>query len=99
MKEFVPSEFYLAQNYPNPFKEKTIIKYCIAYKTNVKLTVYNDKGEEIEKLIDEEKKPGAYEVEFSVCHSRESGNLKEEEFFYRLEAGNFRCEKFMILEK
>ncbi len=72
MNDLEPSEFYLSQNYPNPFREKTIIKYCVAYKTRVKLTVYNSEGKEIKKLVDEEKNPGTYEVEFSVCHSAKS---------------------------
>jgi len=106
MNEFVPSEFNLSQNYPNPFREKTTIKYCVAYKTRVQITVLSSEGEVIEKLVDEEKKPGSYEVSFSACLSRESlpdgkagGNLKEEEFFYRLEAGDYRNEKKMILQK
>ena len=98
MDEVTPLVFHLGQNYPNPFKDKTIIKYCVGYKTRVKLTVLNAEGEVIDTLVDEEKKPGTYEVEFSTCHSRESGNLKEGEFFYRLEAGEYRSEKKMILE-
>jgi hypothetical protein len=97
MNEFIPSEFYLGQNYPNPFREKTIIKFCVAYKTRLKLTVYNSDGEEIKKLVDEEKKPGTYEVEFDAyaCHSRESGNLPDGYYFYRLEAGDYSSEKTM----
>jgi hypothetical protein len=104
MNEFIPSEFFLSQNYPNPFKEKTIIKYCVAFKTRVQLTVYNSEGKVIEKLVDEEKNPGTYEIEFSAstCHSREGGNLpagrqgpKEGSYFYRLEAGNYSSEKKM----
>ena len=38
--ELEPSEFSVGQNYPNPFKEKTVIKYCVAYKTRVQITVY-----------------------------------------------------------
>jgi len=72
MNELVPSEFYLGQNYPNPFKEKTTIKYCVANKTRVKITVYDSDSEVIEKLVDEEKQPGTYEVEFFACHSHES---------------------------
>jgi 5-hydroxyisourate hydrolase-like protein (transthyretin family) len=106
MNEFIPSEFFLSQNYPNPFKEKTIIKYCVAFKTRVQLTVYNSEGKVIEELVDEEKKPGTYEIEFSACHSRESlpdgkagGNQLEGTYFYRLEAGDYSNEKKMEIEK
>ena len=99
MNELVPSEFFVSQNYPNPFKERTKIKYCVAYKTRVRITVYNSEGEEIEKLVDEIKQPGTYEAEFSVCHSRESGNLPDEYYSYRLEAGDYKSEKKMILIK
>ena len=110
LDELEPSEFYLAQNYPNPFKEKTVIKYCVAYKTRVQITVYDTEGEEIEKLVDEEKNPGTYEVEFSTCHSglpperdgeslpdgKASRNLPDGYYFYRLEAGEYRSEKKML---
>ena len=101
MNEFIPSEFFLSQNYPNPLKEKTVIKYCVAYKTRVKLTVYNSEGKEIEKLIDEEKNPGTYEAEFNATtvHSGEICNLSGGYYFYRLEAGDYSIEKKMILLK
>jgi len=93
-----PSEFYLSPNYPNPFKKNTIIKYCVPYRTSVLLTVYNEKNEEIINLVDEVKNPGTYEVEFdaSICHSCESGNPKEETFFYRFEAGDYKNEIKML---
>ena len=99
INELEPTEFYLSPNYPNPFKEKTIIKYCVAYRTRVLLTVYNEKSKEIIKLVNEEKDPGTYEVEFNACHSRESGNPLEGTYFYCLEAGDFTSEKKMVLEK
>ena len=84
MDEVIPLEFYLSQNYPNPFKEKTVIKYCVAYKTRVVLTVYNSEDEVIEKLIDEEKKPGTYEIEFqSAAGNRQLANGN---YYYRLKA-------------
>ena len=71
--ELEPSEFSVGQNYPNPFKGKTIIKYCVAYKTRVKILVYDSERKLIEKLVDEEKKPGTYEVEFSALGGSASG--------------------------
>ena len=95
-----PSEFYLGQNYPNPFKDKTTIKYCMADKTRVQIIVYDAEGNEIEKLVDEVKEPGTYEVEFSTSHSRESGNLSagrqdlaDAYYYYRMTAGDYISEK------
>ena len=101
MTEFLPSEFYLAQNYPNPFRKKTVIKYCIAHKTRVRLTVYNSKGKIIEKLVDEEKNPGTYEIEFDLsrCHSSEDLNLTIGTYLYLLEAGDYKSEKKMGIIK
>ena len=48
-EEVIPLEFYLSQNYPNPFKDKTIIKYCVAYKTKIQITIFNSENKEIRK--------------------------------------------------
>ncbi len=106
--EMIPLKFHLSQNYPNPFKEKTMIKYCIAYKTRVIITIHNSVGEVIEQLTDEEKKPGTYEIAFDAtnCHSRESApcrqtgrNLLEGTYYFKLEAGDYKSEKEMRLLK
>lgn len=93
--ELEPSEFSVGQNYPNPFKENTVIKYCVAYKTRVQITVYNNEGELVEKLVDEEKSPGTFEVEFSGlrCHSGESWHLPDGYYYYCLVAGDYISEK------
>src|SRR3990170_5603251 len=95
MDDTTPLEFYLSQNYPNPFKEKTVIKYCVAYKTRVQITVYNSEGKEIEKLVDEEKKPGTYEVVFqsavgSLPNGKAGKQLASGNYSYRLEAGEYK---------
>ena len=107
MNDLSPTEFYLGQNYPNPFKEKTTIKYCVAYKTKVRITVFNAAGKLIEKLVDEEKNVGTYKTEFSVkCGltpggDTTSGNcyLASGTYYYQLKAGNYLAEKEMILLK
>lgn len=91
--ELVPTEFYLGQNYPNPFREKTIIKYCLPYKTRVSITIFNSNGEMIEKLIDDEKKAGTYKIEFYAS------NISEGVYSYLLCAGEYRVIKKMILQK
>jgi hypothetical protein len=97
----VPTEFYLGQNYPNPFSEKTTIKFCVAYKTNVKLEVFNSEGELIKVLVDEEKDTGTYKIEISAKGRRDSSacQLCEGVYMYKLKAGNYLSEKKMILSK
>ena len=97
MNEFEPSEFYLSQNYPNPFKEKTVIKYCVACRTRVLLKVFNAEGKEIEKLVDEEQNPGTYEVEFKNVEMHRDASLQSGTYFYRLEAGDYKSDKKMFL--
>lgn len=100
MEEVTPIQFHLSQNYPNPFRDKTAIKYCVAYKTRVLLTVYDAEGNEIEKLVDEEKNPGTYEVVFqSAVVPNAFGKLASGNFYYRLEAGDYISEKKMELIK
>ena len=97
MIDIVPTEFYLGQNFPNPFKEKTTIKYCVAYKTRVKITVYNTKGEMIEKLVDEEKNVGTYKIEFN--HTSGNRHLGPGTYYYQLKVGNYKAEKEMTIIK
>ena len=113
MDDLVPSEFYLFRNYPNPFKDKTTIKYCVAYNTKVRITVYNSEGKMIDKLVDEVKEAGTYEVKFSLSGREKSvysvssveNHLSGIDYplsiplFYRMKAGNYISEKKMILIK
>ena len=91
--DLIPKEFYLGQNYPNPFDEKTAIKFCVAYKGKVKLEVFNPEGEMIKTLLDEEKEAGTYGVEFSAF------GLCEGVYVYQFQAGDFISTKKMILVK
>jgi hypothetical protein len=59
---FVPSETNISQNFPNPFNPSTTIKYSINQEGNVRISIYNPVGQEIEKLISEYKSSGTYEV-------------------------------------
>jgi hypothetical protein len=62
MENLVPSEFYLSQNYPNPFSETTKIKYCLPVKAEVSLSVFNNNGKKVKELVDNIQEAGTYEV-------------------------------------
>jgi len=58
------NDFKLYANYPNPFNPGTTISYRLKEKGNVKLTVYDIRGELIITLVNEEKEAGYYETEY-----------------------------------
>ena len=93
MEDLLPTEFYLSQNHPNPFRERTTIKYCVPEEVKIKLEVFNTKKEKIHTLVDEIKEPGTYQVEFYV------NGFNEGTYFYRLIAGSTLLTKKMILMK
>lgn len=93
MEDLFPTEYYLSQNFPNPFKGKTIIKYCLPEEIRIKLEVFNSKREKIETLVDEVKEVGTYQVEFNP------NGFNEGIYLYRLTAGNNIIEKKMVLMK
>ena len=99
-EETLPTEYSLSQNYPNPFNPSTKIKYSIpavetGHAPSVRLVVYDILGREVETLVNEEQKPGNYEVEFT---SRDQ-HLVSGIYFYRLQAGKYVATRKMLLIK
>lgn len=88
-----PTHLQLFQNYPNPFNLITIINYQIQIESWVTLKIYNILGQEVKTLVDEEKKPGRYEVRF------DSSKLSSGLYIYQLKAGEFTNSKKLLLLK
>jgi hypothetical protein len=76
-----PNSLALSQNYPNPFNPSTKIQYAISSRQFVTLKVYDVLGNEIATLINEEKQPGTYAVEF------DGTNLPSGIYFYEFRVG------------
>jgi hypothetical protein len=90
----LPKEFALAQNYPNPFNPTTTIEFALAKPSKVKLTVYNLLGQKVATIIDNRPfSAGAHIVKF------DARNLTSGVYFYRLEAGEFKSHRRMLLLK
>jgi hypothetical protein len=90
-----PVTFNLFQNYPNPFNPTTTIFYSIAKPAKVQLTIYNIKGSEIVRLVDETKESGIYHVNWNGMDK--SGQLLSSGIYiYQLETENFIKTKKMI---
>jgi hypothetical protein len=85
--------YTLEQNYPNPFNPSTKIVFQIPEPGNVSLKIYDMLGNEVVSLLNEEKQPGKYEIEFNASH------LSSGIYFYTLRSGTFINTKKMILIK
>jgi predicted secreted hydrolase len=86
-------EYELFQNYPNPFNPSTKIEFNLPKTTNVKIEIYNTTGQKIETLLNEKMATGIHQLEFNAQ------NLSSGVYFYRIETGEFRDVKKMILLK
>ena len=87
------NSYLLEQNYPNPFNPTTTIGFGVQEKSDVKIIILNSIGEEVAVVLNENKSPGFYQVEFNAT------NLPSGIYFYQLKAGKYVGIKKMILLK
>ena len=92
-----PPSFTLAQNYPNPFSDNTVIKFEIGKTTDVSLKVYNIAGQLVNTIFEGTKEPGVYTIEWNGTNS--SGEkISNGVYLYTLQAGSeFKATKKMLL--
>lgn len=88
------NDYKLYQNYPNPFNGKSKIKYQLPVASNVKIVLYDLKGNEIISLENGFKKAGVHEI------SVDGSNLASGVYFCKLFLNGKSSEtKKMILTK
>jgi hypothetical protein len=88
-----PASYALAQNTPNPFNPSTRIGFSLPDQAHVRLTVYNAIGQEVARLVDEERPAGSYIAQWNAT------NQPSGAYFYRIESGVFVETKRMMLVK
>jgi len=89
----MPTECKLVQNYPNPFNPTTEISFAIQEKGNVKLTVYNSKGELVKVLFEGSINMGTHSIQF------DASALTTGIYFYKLSYANRSETRKMLLLK
>ncbi|MHB1051029.1 MAG: phospholipase D-like domain-containing protein [Bacteroidota bacterium] len=89
----IPADFALEQNYPNPFNPATTVRFSVADARFVTLKVFDILGREVATLVNEQLRPGNYSIQWN------GSSLASGVYFYRIEAGNFRQTKKMLLQK
>ncbi len=92
-EELLPEKFTLYQNYPNPFNPTTTIQYEMPQNGNVNVSIYNIKGELVEKLVDGYKSTGKYSIQWNPK------NISSGQYFYQISVDGFVQTKKMVLLK
>jgi flagellar hook assembly protein FlgD len=88
----------LHQPYPNPFNPQTQISYYLPRVCQVRLTIYNVLGREVNILFDGHQDAGMHTL---IWDGRTDGGsqLSSEVYFYRSQAGSFQVTRKMTLMK
>lgn len=88
----IPLNYFIG-NYPNPFNPVTTIRYELPKSVKVNISVYDILGRRVKELVNEEKEPGRYEIQFNV------NNLSSGVYFYRIVTTDFVSTKKMMILK
>ncbi|MCF8242326.1 MAG: lamin tail domain-containing protein [Melioribacteraceae bacterium] len=89
----LPTVYKLEQNYPNPFNPTTTIRYAIPFDGLVELKVFNVLGQEVLTLVNQNQKPGFYDVQFNAS------KLASGVYIYSIKVNDFVSVKKMMLLK
>ena len=89
----IPTDYKLSQNYPNPFNPITRIEYEMPQNGNVNVSIYNIKGELVEKLVDSYNITGKYSIQWNPK------NVSSGQYFYQISIDGFVQTKKMVLLK
>ena len=95
---FVAKSFRLNQNYPNPFNPTTTIPFDIVNSDQVRLIIYNVKGEIVRTLLNSNLNPGSYEVRWNG-RSDSGIDISAGMYFIELKGTSFRETSKMIYLK
>lgn len=87
----VPEDFSLSQNYPNPFNPFTMIKYDVKKSAHIILSVYDNAGNLMHTLVNENQNPGNYTISFEPLH------LASGIYYYRITTDSYSETKKMVL--
>ncbi len=91
-----PREFALFQNYPNPFNPVTNVEFGIGKSEWVTLNVCDLWGQLVKTLVNKWLAAGRYTVRWDGTNDA-GQSVSSGVYFYRLEAGNFRQTRKMLL--
>lgn len=93
-----PKSFTLSQNYPNPFNPETRIEFTVPNTSKVEITIYDELGRTIRKLVNEQYGTGTYSITWNG--KNDAGQLVASGLYlYAIKSGQFTSTRKMIFLK
>ena len=93
---WMPTEFQLFDNYPNPFNPATIIRYILPRDGVVTLTIYDIMGRNVATVIDREQTAGLKSLQWNATNDAGEA-VSAGVYLYTVQAGEFRQTRKMVL--
>jgi len=94
----LPTQYVLHQNVPNPFRQRTVIRYGVPATGRVNLQVYDLTGRRVRVLLDEELRPGYYSAVWDARDNR-GREMPAGVYFYELRTDAKVIERKMLYLK
>jgi hypothetical protein len=94
----LPTEFALNQNYPNPFNPTTTIGFAVPDAGEVKLAIYNLRGQLVRILHNGPLAAGHHKVVWDGADAQ-GAKVATGVYVYRLEGNNFIAHRKLVLAK
>lgn len=91
-----PEKFKLAQNFPNPFNNSTVIRFDLPEEEDVELEVFDLAGQRVASLVEAKHLPGPYTVVWDGRDS-EGDLLASGLYLYQLRAGAQLASRKLLL--
>lgn len=92
-----PLAFRLEANFPNPFNPETTVRYSVAERGPVRISVTDVRGREIARLVDTVQGPGRYEARWNG--TTQHGPAPSGVYILRMTAGDYVRSGKMVLVK
>ena len=94
----IPTITQALGNYPNPFNPSTNLRYSLAEAADVKIRIYNNRGQQVREYDVQHSKPGFFTLVFDGKDA--SGrDLSSGVYFYRMQIGQYSATNRMLLLK
>jgi hypothetical protein len=95
---FVPTEFALKQNMPNPFSGTTVVIFDVCKLTDVKINVYDVNGRLVVNLVDEVLTAARYNIGWDGRDTRGHA-VTSGVYFLKMDAGSWSATKRVVVAK